>query len=120
MGENKQKVGVFVTDKDLNSDVVMQTLKKVGLIPEKSKDYSDWGEELLVKVLREVFGFKDGYYEKVYFDRHKTLFGEEWVKGYRFIGVERLDKEWALSDSASREAKEIYKFGTIIEMGDDN
>lgn len=120
MGKNKQNVGVFVTDTDLNSDVVMKTLKKVGIIPEDSKNYMEWEEETLTKVLREVFGFKGGFYEKVFFERHKTLLSGEWVKGYRFIGVERLDKEWALSDSASREAREIYKFGTIIEMGDDN
>ena len=110
MGRNK--VMVFCTDTDLNDITVKNLAVKLNAISSPDEEYTD---ESLSFVLENLFGFYKGNYEKEFIEGgQRTRFGKTVEGEHRYIGIERLDKEWCTSGMVSKEALEIYKFGEVL------
>ena len=109
---NKQRILVFCTDSDINDLTVKKLATQMGVLDKPSKEYN---EQSLSYVLENLFGFHKGNYEKELIEGgQRTRFGKTVEGEHRYIGSERLDKEWCTSSMASQEAKEVFKFGEIL------
>lgn len=114
----KQVVGVFCTEKDLQDPFIVKVALGLGVI-EKDEILTDgtvlYTDEQIKKILHGLFGFNGGFYEKVFFAKQRTFFGNKFVEDcYRYIGVERQDKDWVESSMCSQQTREIVKFGTVL------
>lgn len=114
----KQVIGVFCTDSDLQDSTVIMLATKLGIISKediKEDGSVDYTEEQTQDVLKILFGFYKGYYEKEFMSVQRTRIGNKTVKdSYRYIGTERQDKDWVESSMCSQETREIVKWGTVL------
>lgn len=109
---SKQRILVFCTDSDINDPTVKKLATQMGVLDKPSQEYN---EQSLSYVLENLFGFHKGNYDKELIEGgQRTRFGKLVEGEHRYIGSERLDKEWCTSSMASQEAKEVFKFGEIL------
>lgn len=115
----KQVVGVYCTESDLQDPTVIKIAKALKIVPEDfgadAEGLYSFEEDQLQKILYFLFGFKGGWYEKELVETQRTRIGNKLVKdSYRYVGVERQDKEWVESSMCSEQTKEIVKWGTVL------
>ena len=109
---NKQRILVFCTDSDINDLTVKKLATQMGVLDKPSQEYN---EQSLSYVLENLFGFHKGNYEKELIEGgQRTRFGKTVEGEHRYIGSERLDREWCTSSMASQEARELFKFGEVL------
>lgn len=109
---SKQRILVFCTDSDINDPTVKKLATQMGTLTSVNDEYN---EQSLSYVLENLFGFHKGNYEKELIEGgQRTRFGKTVEGEHRYIGSERLDKEWCTSSMASQEAKEVFKFGEVL------
>lgn len=75
-------------------------------------------DEWTVQILESYFGFDGGVFElDVIQGKQTTLIGKE-IKdgGDRYSGLERTDDTWVNTGLASREAKDINLYGSILTL----
>ena len=112
MSNNKQRILVFCTDSDINDQTVKKLATQMGTLTSVNDEYN---EQSLSYVLENLFGFHKGNYEKELIEGgQRTRFGKTVEDEHRYIGSERLDREWCTSSMASQEAKEVFKFGEVL------
>lgn len=69
----------------------------------------------LCDILENIFGFCQGNYEEELVEGgQKTRLGGVVFNEKRYMGVERMDKEWCETDMASLEVKEQRKWGGSV------
>lgn len=132
----QHRVGVFATESDLkNSDVAFLAVQ-CGLI--KPENYmivdkevgegddkktvkeivvTNYTEESIQAILKNLFGFRDGWYEVEVVEKQKTLLtGQIVLNEKRYTGLEREDKAWVSSRMCSDQMKTAVLFGSHGEI----
>lgn len=118
-------VPVFVTESDLYHPVILRTAFMNNLVSHEryiefinQKDDFKLSPEELSGILENLFGFcKGNYDEELIEGGQKTVVtGETVFNAKRYMGVERLDKEWVESGMCSQAVKETYKWGGEIRL----
>lgn len=128
----QHRVGVYCTESDLKDDTVAFLAIQCGLIREEDytvvekevdnkiiKEFvvSRYTEEAIQAILKNLFGFRDGWYEVEVIDKQKSRLTNKLVTNEkRYTGLEREDKEWVNSRMCSDEMKTAVMFGSYGEI----
>ena len=124
--KSKQRIPVYCTEWDLKHPTVLRLAHISGIIPQEAyqdmigKDTFDISltDEWIVQILETYFGFDGGVFElDVIQGKQTTLISKE-IKdgGDRYSGLERTDDTWVSTGLASREAKDINLYGSVLTL----
>lgn len=124
--KSKQRIPVYCTEWDLKHPTVLRLAYASGIIPKE--DYQDMigkdtldislTDEWVVQILESYFGFDGGVFDlDVIQGKQTTLISKE-IKdgGDRYSGLERTDDTWVNTGLASREAKDINLYGSVLTL----
>lgn len=128
----QHRVGVYATESDLKDDTVVFLAVQCGILtpndydivdvgtdekPEKKIVVKDYSEKAIQAILKNLFGFRDGWYEVEVVEKQRTRFGNKIVYNEkRYTGLEREDKDWTSSSMCSDEMKSCLVFGSRGEV----
>ena len=112
------KVGVFCTEYDLHHDSLIEIAKLAGILENDDVQVVDgkttvnYTEEKLQTVLKELFGFQDGWYDVEVIPTQRTRFDGKIINDVkRYVGWERSDSDWVGSRMCSDNMKTLVVFG---------
>lgn len=129
----QHRVGVYCTESDLKDETVVFLAVQCGILtpndydivdavvgdkrPEKKIVVKEYSEKAIQAILKNLFGFRDGWYEVEVVEKQRTRFGNKVVYNEkRYTGLEREDKDWTSSSMCSDEMKSCLVFGSRGEV----
>ena len=111
---------VYACESDLYHPLVLRLVLINKLLTEDRIELIRGGdkytsEELRI-VLENIWGFCRGNFDVEVIGEQRSRFGSFVTGENRYMGYERLDKDWVNSKMASDEVKEVYKHGEKIRL----
>lgn len=128
----QHRVGVYCTESDLKDETVIFLAVQCGILtpndydivtggtdekPTKNIVVKEYSEKAIQAILKNLFGFRDGWYEVEVVEKQRTRFGNKLVcNEKRYTGLEREDRDWVKSSMCSDAMKTATLFGSHGEI----